>query len=87
MQRPSKVPASAFHYQKKGDEDLGWSVSCGINPPTSQTMPIMTGKVALANLNEFPDYYDRLEKMGKEADIFPMLCSFNALDKFFCILP
>lgn len=32
--------------------------------------PIMTGKIALAHLNEFPDYYDRLEKMEKEADEF-----------------
>jgi len=32
--------------------------------------PFVTGKVALAHLNEFPDYYDRLEKMEKEADEF-----------------
>ena len=31
---------------------------------------IMTGKIALAHLNEFPDYYTRLEKMEKEADEF-----------------
>jgi len=31
---------------------------------------IMTGKIALAHLNEFPDYYIRLEKMEKEADEF-----------------
>jgi len=31
---------------------------------------ILTGKIALAHLNEFPDYYDRLEKMEKEADKF-----------------
>jgi len=30
--------------------------------------PIMTGKIALAHLNEFPDYYDRLEKMEKDAE-------------------
>ena len=29
---------------------------------------LMTGKIALAHLKEFPDYYDRLEKMEKEAD-------------------
>lgn len=28
---------------------------------------LMTGKIALAHLNEFADYYDRLEKMEKEA--------------------
>ena len=32
--------------------------------------PLMTGKIALAHLNEFPDYYTRLEKMEKEADEF-----------------
>ena len=29
---------------------------------------LITGKIALAHLNEFPDYYDRLEKMEKEAE-------------------
>lgn len=32
--------------------------------------PILTGKIALAHLNEFPDYYTRLRKMEKEADDF-----------------
>jgi len=31
---------------------------------------LVTGKIALAHLNEFPDYYDRLEKMEKEANKF-----------------
>ena len=31
---------------------------------------LMTGKIALAHLNEFPDYYTRLEKMEKEAEGF-----------------
>jgi len=31
---------------------------------------LTTGKIALAHLNEFPDYYTRLEKMEKEADKF-----------------
>lgn len=30
--------------------------------------PLVTGKIALAHLNEFPDYYIRLEKMEKEAE-------------------
>ena len=30
--------------------------------------PIMTGKIALAHLNEFADYYTRLEKMEEEAE-------------------
>jgi len=32
--------------------------------------PIMTGKIALAHLNEFPDYYTRLDKMEEEAKKF-----------------
>lgn len=31
---------------------------------------LITGKIALAHLNEFPDYYDRLEKMEEEAEKF-----------------
>ena len=32
--------------------------------------PVKTGKIALAHLKEFPDYYDRLKKLEKEADDF-----------------
>jgi len=28
--------------------------------------PVMTGKIALAHLNELPDYYTRLEKMEED---------------------
>ena len=31
---------------------------------------ITTGKIALAHLKEFPDYYDRLAKLENEADEF-----------------
>jgi hypothetical protein len=41
-----------------------------INPNTnaSNDDPIITGKIALAHLNEFPDYYTRLTKMEEEAE-------------------
>ena len=41
-----------------------------INPVTNVTNddPILTGKIALAHLNEFPDYYKRLTKMEEEAE-------------------
>ena len=29
--------------------------------------PIVTGKIALAHMKEFPDYYERLERMEEEA--------------------
>lgn len=32
--------------------------------------PLMTGKIALAHLAEFPDYYSRLAKMEEEAKRF-----------------
>ncbi|MCE5311950.1 MAG: hypothetical protein LLF86_02225 [Nitrospiraceae bacterium] len=32
--------------------------------------PLMTGKIALAHLNEFPDYYTRLYEMEEEAEEF-----------------
>lgn len=41
-----------------------------INGETNVTNddPLMTGKIALAHLNEFNDYYVRLDKMEKEAE-------------------
>lgn len=43
-----------------------------VSPETNVTNddPLMTGKIALAHLNEFADYYTRLDKMEKEADLF-----------------
>ena len=29
--------------------------------------PVLTGKIALAHMKEFPDYYVRLERMEEEA--------------------
>ena len=41
-----------------------------VDPHTNVTNDdlMITGKIALAHLNEFPDYYTRLEKMEKEAE-------------------
>lgn len=41
-----------------------------VDPHTNVTNddPLMTGKIALAHLNEFSDYYTRLEKMEKEGE-------------------
>jgi len=43
-----------------------------VDPTTNVTDddPLMTGKIALAHLNEFPDYYTRLDKMEEEAEDF-----------------
>ena len=43
-----------------------------VDPHTnvSDDDPLITGKIALAHLNEFPDYYDRLTEMEEEAEKF-----------------
>ena len=42
------------------------------DPATNVTNddPLTTGKIALAHLTEFPDYYTKLAKMEKEAEDF-----------------
>ena len=42
------------------------------DPETNVTNddPLMTGKIALAHLREFPDYYTRLDKLETEADAY-----------------
>ncbi|MCL5734692.1 MAG: hypothetical protein M1274_03735 [Actinobacteria bacterium] len=41
-----------------------------VDPATNVTNDdeIMTGKIALAHLNEYADYYTRLEKLEEEAE-------------------
>ena len=47
-----------------------------VDPATNVTGddPVLTGKIALAHLNEFPDYYTRLAAMEKEAERFHGQC-------------
>jgi len=43
----------------------------GLHDPVTNVTnddPIMTGKIAWAHLREFPDYYDRLDRMEAEAE-------------------
>lgn len=42
----------------------------GVQTNVTHDDEMITGKIALAHLNEFPDYYTRLEKMEKEAKEF-----------------
>lgn len=44
--------------------------TCDQKTNVSNNDPLITGKIALAHLNEFPDYYTRLEKMENEAESF-----------------
>jgi hypothetical protein len=42
----------------------------GLRDPSTNVSgddPVTTGKIALAHLNEFPDYYTRLEQMEEDA--------------------
>jgi hypothetical protein len=41
-----------------------------VDPQTNVTDddPVLTGKIALAHLNEFSDYYTRLYEMEEEAE-------------------
>lgn len=41
-----------------------------VDPNTNVTNddPLLTGKIALAHLNEYPDYYTRLYQMEEAAD-------------------
>ncbi len=42
----------------------------GLHDPTTNVTdddPLITGKIALAHLNEFADYYTRLEQMEEQA--------------------
>jgi len=40
------------------------------NTDVTHDNPLTVGKIALAHLNEFPDYYTRLDKMEEEAEEF-----------------
>lgn len=49
---------------------LGVELEHGLRDPSTNVTgddPVMTAKIALAHLNEFPDYYTRLERMEEEA--------------------
>ena len=50
---------------------LGVELEHGTQDPATNVTgddPILTGKIALAHLNEFPDYYTRLNQMEAEAE-------------------
>jgi len=41
-----------------------------VNTNVTNDDSLTTGKIALAHLNEYPDYYDRLEKLENEAEVY-----------------
>jgi hypothetical protein len=51
---------------------LGVELEHGSHDPATNVTDddkLMTGKIALAHLNEFPDYYTRLRRMEEEAKL------------------
>jgi hypothetical protein len=63
----SSAPFDVEQFRKGMDVEL----EHGLHDPATNVTgddPIVTGKIALAHLNEFPDYYTRLAKMEAEAE-------------------
>lgn len=61
----SKFDVEQFHMGMDVELEHGL-----VNPVTNVTNddPLATGKIALAHLNELPDYYTRLAKMEQEGE-------------------
>jgi hypothetical protein len=62
----SKVSFDVDQFRRGMDVEL----EHGLHDPSTNVTdddPIVTGKIALAHLTEFPDYYTRLERMEEEA--------------------
>jgi hypothetical protein len=60
------APFDVEQFRKGMDVEL----EHGLHDPATNVTgndPVVTGKIALAHLNEFPDYYTRLERMEEQA--------------------
>jgi hypothetical protein len=60
------VPFDVEQFRKGMDVEL----EHGLHDPATNVTgddPVVTGKIALAHLNEFPDYYTRLDRMEEQA--------------------
>jgi hypothetical protein len=60
------APFDVEQFRKGRDVEL----EHGLHDPATNVTgndPVVTGKIALAHLNEFPDYYTRLERMEEQA--------------------
>ena len=63
----SRIPLEEF---RRG---LSVELEHGVHDPQTNVTNddvVVTAKIALAHLKEFPDYYTRLEKMEREADAY-----------------
>ncbi len=62
-----KVDLREFH------RGLGVELEHGLRDPETNVTgddPLLTGKIALAHLREYPDYYTRLDRLEAEAEAF-----------------
>ncbi|HVD90522.1 MAG TPA: DUF5661 family protein, partial [Jatrophihabitantaceae bacterium] len=57
-------------FRKGMDVELEHGLDNAITNVTDDD-PVVTGKIALAHLNEFSDYYTRLDRMEAEAEQAP----------------
>ena len=62
----SNVPFDIDQFRRGMDVELEHGLHDLVTNVTDDD-PLVTGKIALAHLNEFPDYYTRLERMEEEA--------------------
>lgn len=62
----SSAPFDIEQFRKGMDVELEHGVNDLLTNVTNGD-PVVTGKIALAHLNEFPDYYTRLAQMEDEA--------------------
>ena len=58
-----------YQFRRGMDVELEHGTRDSLTNVTNDDL-LMIGKIALAHLNEFPDYYDRLKKMEREAKKF-----------------
>lgn len=63
----NKIPIDEF--RKAMQIELEHGTNDPITNVTNNDL-LMTGKIALAHINEFPDYYDRLEVLEEEANTY-----------------
>ena len=63
----NKIPVD--HFRKALQLELEHGTKDPATDITNDDL-LMTGKIALAHINEFPDYYDRLEVLEEEADTY-----------------
>ena len=60
------APFDVDQFRRGMDVELDHGLHDAVTNVTGDD-PLVTGKIALAHLNEFPDYYSRLERMEEEA--------------------